>query len=114
MCFNSFTSAHYTHIPAYVINTTLHVSAAPTGSPSIQSFLITSDTTAELNWQPPPPLEQNGVIVDYSIELYSNRTGSFSRWNTGSNDTFYDLVGEDISGFLLNILSGKLCKIVIE
>ena len=57
------------------VNTTLHVYAAPTGSPSIQSFLITSDTTAELNWQPPPPLEQNGVIVDYSIELCSNRTG---------------------------------------
>ena len=77
------------------VNTTLHVYAAPTGSPSIQSFLITSDTTAELNWQPPPPLEQNGVIVDYSIELCSNRTGSCSRWNTGSNDTFYVLEGED-------------------
>ena len=69
---------------------------APTGSPSIQSFLITSDTTAELNWQPPPPLEQNGVIVDYSIELCSNRTGSCSRWNTGSNDTFYVLEGEHV------------------
>ena len=92
-----------------------HVYAAPTGSPSIQSFLITSDTTAELNWQPSPPLEQNGVIVDYSIELCSNRTGSCNRWNTGSNDTFYVLEGEDnISGFLLNIVLGKLCKIVIE
>ena len=74
--------------------TTNNVYAAPTGSLSIQSFLITSDTTAELNWQPPPPLEQNGVIVDYSIELCSNRTHNCSRWNTGSNDTFYNLKGE--------------------
>ena len=71
-----------------------NIYAAPTDSPSIQSFLITSDTTAELNWQPPPLLEQNGVIVDYSIELCSNRTGNCSRWNTESNDTFHNLKGE--------------------
>ena len=70
--------------------------AAPTGPPSNQSFLITSDTTAELNWQHPPPLEQNGVIVDYNIVLCNNHTGNCSRWNTGSNDTFYEFEGEDM------------------
>ena len=98
-------------------NTTLHVYAAPTGSPSIQSFLITSDTTAELNWQPPSPLEQNGVIVDYSIELCSNHTGNCSRWNTGSNNTFYVLKGED-SIYIIRIPTeyciGEVVKIVIE
>ena len=50
--------------------------------------------------------------MDYSIELCSNHTGSCSRWNTGSNDTFYDLEGEDnISGFLLNIVSGSCVKL---
>ena len=70
--------------------------AAPSGSPSIQSFLITSNTTAELNWQPPPPLDRNGVIVDYSIELCTITSGNCSHWNTESNDTSYDLEGEYI------------------
>lgn len=65
---------------------------APTGSPSIQSFVITSNTTAQLSWAPPPPLDQNGVIVDYSIELCSDSSCSYP--NTANNDTAYEFTGE--------------------
>lgn len=66
--------------------------AVPTGSPSIESFVITSNTTAQLTWLPPPSLEQNGVIVDYTIELCSS--GGRGYRNTSNNDTTYEFEGK--------------------
>ena len=105
------TAAFYSKENLYCLCLTITIFyAAPSGSPSIQSFLITSNTTAELNWQPLPPLDQNGVIVDYSIELCSNTSGNCSRWNTGSNDTSYDLEGEYMYiRFCTGFLYGESC-----
>ena len=40
------------------------------------------------------------MIVNYSVELCSNRTGRCEYFNTGSDDTFYDLQGETLSEYI--------------
>ena len=67
------------------------VSTAPTAAPSLETFLVTSNTTAELTWSPPPPLHQNGIIVSYTLMICDNRTSSCVNLTTA--DTFHNLSG---------------------
>lgn len=94
------TVSMYVYHPTYPC-VSVYMYVAPSGSPRIESFVITSNTTAQLSWLPPSPLEQNGVIVDYSIELCSDRTGSCGYRTTSTNDTMYEFVGELIIIVLL-------------
>ena len=88
----SFSILTHSLLHEYYPCTSVYMYVAPSGSPSIESFVVTSNTTAQLSWSPPPPLEQNGVIVDYSIELCSD--SSCSDCNTSNNDTTYEFLGE--------------------
>ena len=70
-----------------------HSLTAPSGPPSIESFLIMSSMSAVLQWQPPDPLEQNGVIRDYRIRLCSSRTVECEDYSTGNSGTSYEFEG---------------------
>ncbi len=65
------------------------VNLVPSGPP--QSFVVSPSTSRSLTlqWDPPLPLEVNGIITDYTITIFSN-SHNFSL-QVGSNATNYNL-----------------------
>ena len=56
--------------------TTLYHPTAPSGPPTDVVATALSATTVSVSWQPPPLLDQNGVITAYQVVLVDTMDGS--------------------------------------
>ena len=71
-----------TYCVLYVVS-----SAEPTGPPNALQVKVLSSTSAELTWEPPDFLEQNGLIIEYAVLLFNNGTGRQMIYITPANQT---------------------------
>ena len=64
------------------------VPVVPTASPESLSHTEVLSTSVVLQWNPPPPNQQNGLIRHYIINISELETGQNSSLNTTSTEQF--------------------------
>ena len=65
------------------------LNVVPEGAPIGLNVAITSSTSAYLTWNPPSYEEQNGVIIEYVINVTVQETGE--RFQLTSNTTYLEV-----------------------
>ena len=61
---------------------------APSGPPQSVAVYVVSSTSVSISWNPPPVIQQNGIIRTYSVILYDpviNHTVIYSSLSTSLN-----------------------------
>ena len=67
-------------------------SLAPSAPPQNVSAVNGSSTSLKVSWTPPPTLDQNGIIRNYTV-AYNRSSGSPSELNVASNNNNVTLSG---------------------
>ena len=66
----------------------------PSGVPKAIQVSILSSTSIEVRWLPIDFLDQNGIIIGYTVILTNMKTGSSHEYNTSGNVTVRYIEGE--------------------
>ena len=86
--------------PLYSVSST-----EPTGPPNALQVNVLSSTSAELIWEPPDFLEQNGLLVEYAVLLFNNGTGRQMIYITPANQTAITFNGNSWNKIMIPLCS---------
>ena len=77
-----------------IIHDSKQISAAPSAPPSNVTAIPLNSSSVKISWQPPPPLDRNGPIIGYFLELIpSDKDGKISH-NLSTSDLVFIVGGE--------------------
>ena len=82
-----YCTKHMVHKCAY--NTKPSLSSVPTGSPMNVTAIASGPTTLLVHWNPPPPEERNGDIIQYGLNITNVELGeTTTHYLSGSRTSF--------------------------
>ena len=66
----------------------------PSGTPNTVKVHMLSSTSVEVQWLPPDFIDQNGIIIGYTVILTNMETGISHEYNTRGNVTVQHIKGK--------------------